>query len=48
MVGEGDGRGPVLGGPPAEPVDPAGPVQKRIFGVYVEMNELSQLLQAWP
>jgi hypothetical protein len=44
MVREGHGGRAVLGGPPAEAVDTASPVQQRILGVYVEMNELFQIV----
>jgi hypothetical protein len=44
MVREGDGRRAVLGGPPAEAVDTARPVQQRILGVHVEMDELFQIV----
>ena len=42
MVREGHCRGTVLGGPAAEAVYPAGPIQQGVFRVYVEMNELAQ------
>jgi hypothetical protein len=39
VVGECDPRGTFIGRPPAEVVDAASPVQKRILTVNVEMNE---------
>jgi hypothetical protein len=44
MVGKSDGRSSVFGGSPAEPIDSAGSIQERIFGVNVKMDELFQLL----
>ena len=46
MVGQSDGGCPVFGGPAAEPVDAAGPVQQRILGVNVKMDELFQFLKS--
>ncbi len=42
MVGKGNGRRPVFSSPADEAVDTASAVQKRVFGVDVEMNELRQ------
>jgi hypothetical protein len=44
VVGQGDRRGAVLGCPPAEPVYAAGPIQERILGMNVKMDEVFQVL----
>ena len=43
MVGQRDRRSTVFGGPAAETVYPAGPVEERILGVDVEMYKFVQV-----
>ena len=45
MVGERDGRHLQLGRPRRQLRDPAGPVQDRVLGVDVEVNELGHARQ---
>jgi hypothetical protein len=40
VVGQRDGWASTLGRPPTELVYPTGPIQQRVFTVYVEMDEL--------
>ena len=42
VVGQRDGWGAILGGSLAKAVDPARPVQERVFRVHVKMDELTQ------
>jgi hypothetical protein len=42
MIGKCHGRGTPLGCLTAQPIDPAGAVEERIFGVDVQMDELVQ------
>ena len=41
VIGQRDRRRSFFGGAPAEAVDPAGPVEKRVLGVDVQMDELT-------